>query len=221
MNYPIEHFLPALFPVFFVLLWILATSLLGFKSGWYNLMKKFPDRPDVPLLSLHYQSGNMGEGLGVNMNRILNLSVCPSGLRIGMMRIFGLFSRNIFVPWNEIKVERRKWFFMKAAELRFGEPSFGKLIVLEHVANRLARSALSCWPEKGEFPEETKREVFMFCLKFWALGTGIGTIFFTGASYLATLAHPGARFPIGVTVLSPAVIFFIVNLLRYISRTRG
>ena len=41
------------------------------------------------------------------MQGILKIGVCPSGLRIGIMRAFGPFSRNFFVPWEEIKVERK------------------------------------------------------------------------------------------------------------------
>src|ERR1700682_651245 len=102
-NLIIQDF-PFFFPVFFVLMWLAITIILGFLSGWYSLMKKYPNQEDEPILQLKRQSGSMA--LGVSMSGILNLGVCPSGLRIGMMRIFGIFSREFFVAWEEIMAER-------------------------------------------------------------------------------------------------------------------
>src|SRR5215813_2094390 len=99
-SHQLAYLLPILFVPFFVLLWLGITSLLGLVSGWYRLMAAFPDRNEQPQLKLAWQSGAMGPG--VNMNRVLTLSVCPSGLRLGMMRIFGLFCRDFLVPWEEI-----------------------------------------------------------------------------------------------------------------------
>ena len=90
---------PLYFLIFFPLLWFAVTMLLSFLSGWFGLMERFPDRAENPLLTLTGQSGSLGK---VSMSRILTLSVCPTGLRIGIMRIFGPFSRDFLVPWDEI-----------------------------------------------------------------------------------------------------------------------
>ena len=39
------------FPVFFALLWFGVTLFLEFLSGWYLLMRRFPDRPETPVTS--------------------------------------------------------------------------------------------------------------------------------------------------------------------------
>ena len=67
-------------------------------------MEVYPDQSDEPILRLRGQSGTMG--LGVGMNGVLILSVCPTGLRVGMMRVFGPFCRDFFVPWESIAVVR-------------------------------------------------------------------------------------------------------------------
>jgi len=121
MNNAVKQYFPFFFPLAFVLLWLLVTTLVSYLSGWYFLMDKYPNRKEDELLQLKKQSGFMG--LWVSMHGILTISVCPSGLRIGIMKIYGIFCRDFFVPWEEIKVERKDWFFWQGAELQFGNPS--------------------------------------------------------------------------------------------------
>jgi hypothetical protein len=97
-----EHY----FPIAFAGLWLAITTTLGIFSGWFLLMWKYPDRKEeTALLQLKRQSGSMG--LGVAMQRILSISVCPSGLRVGIMRIFGLFCRDLVIlRWADLLFER-------------------------------------------------------------------------------------------------------------------
>ncbi len=117
-------------------------------------MNKYPDRYEEPLLRAKYQSGSMG--LGVSMSCILSIRVCRSGLRVGIMWLFGPFCRDFFVPWEEIRVRRLNRFLFSLAELEFGDFSFWKLKIMAGLANRLASAAQGRWPEPGQFPKETK-----------------------------------------------------------------
>jgi nitrate/nitrite transporter NarK len=76
--------------LFFVVVWLTVTTVLALLSGWFRLMAAYPDQSIEPILRLRGQSGTMG---GVSMRSVLTLSVCPTGLRVGMMRLFGLFCR--------------------------------------------------------------------------------------------------------------------------------
>src|SRR5262245_63391586 len=87
-----------LFPMFFVLLWLTIAAVIGPTTGWYSLMERYPNRQEENLLQLRRKSGMLGKG---SMRGMLNLAVCPSGLRIGVSKIFGMFIRDFFVPWNE------------------------------------------------------------------------------------------------------------------------
>ena len=107
----------------------------------------------------------------MGMSGILTLSVCPSGLRVGMMRVFGPFCRDFFVPWESIAVVRKTVLFWPTAKLQFGNPMVGRLSISAHVANRLARAAMGRWPETGPFPEETRGDTFRRLLAQWAVGT--------------------------------------------------
>lgn len=135
------------FPLFFAGVWFLATLLIGILSGWFPLMRRYPDRNEAPVLHLRGQSGLMGS-LSARFRGILRLSVCPSGLRVGVFRLFGAFNRDFFVPWEEIAVERKQTFFSGAvAVLRFGAPPVGTLTIRADVADRLAKAAGDDWPE--------------------------------------------------------------------------
>jgi len=198
-------------------LWLAITTTLGIFSGWFLLMWKYPDRKEeTALLQLKRQSGSMG--LGVAMQSILNISVCPSGLRVGIMRIFGPFCRNVLVPWEVITVERKNWWFSRVATLRFGNPVVGRLSIPAHLADRLARAALAQWPEPGPFPRETNQQVLVSVAKEWAGLTILVALFFTVVPRL--MAPKDASLPLSFSVLLPAVAFGIAALFEYFNRTR-
>jgi hypothetical protein len=139
---PIEPYLlvliPVLFLVLFLALWFAVTTLIGAVSGWYALMRRYPDRDEKPVLALSWQSGRMGMA---RLRGVLTLSACPSGLRVGMIRAFGVFARDFFVPWDDIAVSKKTWLFAEVAELSFGKPPVGTLTLLQSTAARLAAAA--------------------------------------------------------------------------------
>lgn len=152
------------------------------------------------------------------MNRILSISVCPSGLRIGMMRMFGVWCRKFFVPWEEIRVDRKNGFFGQSARLQFGFPSRGTLSIPSYIADRLARASLGHWPEPGPFPQETSAQVLVSVGRQWIVVT-----LFAGTVFVAVprIMSPGANFPpISVAFLFPAVVYGIPSAFEYVKRTR-
>jgi len=44
------------FPLLFVAMWLLITTILSLVSGWFWLAAKFPNRPEEPLLRLGWHS---------------------------------------------------------------------------------------------------------------------------------------------------------------------
>jgi hypothetical protein len=138
----IAYLLVFLFPVFFAGLWLAITTLLSVLSGWPALMKAFPDRDEIPVLQLSGQSGAMGPG--VNMRGVLTLSVCPSGLRVGISRFLAPFSHDFLVPWDRMSATRKHALFMQVVQLKFGQT--GNLTISEDLADRLAGAAGGRWP---------------------------------------------------------------------------
>jgi hypothetical protein len=136
----ILYVLPIAIPLFFAAIWIGVTTLIGFMSGWFTLMQQFPDRDEKPLVQLNWQSGFMG-AIGVNFRNVLKIGVCPSGLRIGVLRIFGLFAHDFFVPWHAIKATKKEWWMWQVTELSFGNPQVGRLMVYGYTAGHIAEAA--------------------------------------------------------------------------------
>jgi hypothetical protein len=98
LNDLFARYFPVVLPLFFVALWLAASITLGWVSGWFRLAAAYPDRDEPAMLRLAGQSGTMGSWVG--MHGILRVSVCPSGLRIGMLRLFGPMSRDFLMPWD-------------------------------------------------------------------------------------------------------------------------
>lgn len=200
------------FFIYFALMWLGVTTLLSALSGWFSLMRRFPDRPnETPLLVLKRQSGRMG--MGVSLSRILTLSACPSGLRVGMMRLFGPFCQEFFVPWNEITVLRKKYFWWRYAELSFGYKE-GKLGISANVADNLWRIVPKSWPEAGSPPEpETRRQAFKEVFVQWLTMTVMASAFFMIAPRL--MAPKGAGPPDAAAILFPAIVFGVGCTISY------
>ena len=199
------------FLVFFATMWLGITTLLGHLSGWYCLMRQYPDKAEVPLLALSGQSGSMGSSVGIN--GILRLGVCASGLRVGILRIFGLFSRDFFVPWSEITISRKTSFFRDTAELNFGSPSAGHLAIPAAIANRLAAAARESWPEMGPLPVSCRRATARSFFKIWIIQTVLSSAFFIIVARLAALAN--VRPPVLVAILFPALVFGVVAVFQH------
>jgi len=142
---PFEQVFPFVFPVFFVGLWLLITTILSRVSGWPGLSAAFPDRPDEKLVGFGAASGRMG--LGVNYNNCLVLTACRQGLRVGVWRIFGLFDRPFFVPWEQLTTERKAGVLGQRVTMRFGKPPVGQLEISGRLADKLAAAAGARWPE--------------------------------------------------------------------------
>jgi hypothetical protein len=209
VNNLIEQNYAVFFPLCFASMWLVVTTILAVLSGWFRLMAKFPDQSIAPLLRLRRRSGTMG--LGVGMRGILTLSVCPSGLRVGMMRIFGPFCRDFLVPWEDISVTRKTMFRWPFARLQFGNPVIGTLSIPAHLADQLARAALGRWPEAGPFPEATRTDTSRRLLLFWVIVACVAALFFMLVPL--AFAPSGERLP---TLLAIAVVAIVLGIVAIV-----
>ncbi|WP_304219532.1 hypothetical protein [Phenylobacterium aquaticum] len=203
------------FPIFFAAMWFAIGTVLGAFSGWYGLMKRYPDRDDEALLRLGSQSGLMG-AIPVGMNGILTLTACRSGLRVGIWRMFGPFCRDFFVPWSAIRIERRKSLFWKRAKFWFGGET-DYLTIPGHIADRLAQAVPNDWPEARLPLPESRRDALKAMTLEWLLITMFAGLFFT---LVPRLASGGAapEIPIVITFGFPAVFYGVVCAFRYFIR---
>lgn len=206
---------PYAFPFLFVGMWLLATTMLGFLSGWFNLQQWYADdRSEQPLLKLGARSGSMG--IGVHLNGCLTLRAYPSGLGVGIWRIFGLFQKPLRIPWGEIEAEPSSSFFVPMVKLHLGRPSNGTLKVSARSWARLVNAVPTRdggrrvqMPTAGTV---SRRSVAQGMLVQWLAISGIAGAFIYSASRSNGLEVAA---PIGVYIGLPAIIFGIGQLIRY------
>ena len=207
------------FPFFFVGLWLAVTIILGFISGWYALATRFPDRDEPARLKLNGQSGLMG--WGVSMSGILVLSACPSGLRIGIWKIFGPFSRPFFVPWAEIRAAPRQQFFQKMVRLGFGWPEGGVLSIDARAWARLVEEAGLAKGDPRVLPLETNGQLARSLILQWLIITcGAAAFYYFGSRQMGAKDENGP--PLALCILFPAIVFGIGQIVRFgrLSRNR-
>lgn len=68
--------------LFFPTVFLLLVALISWQSHWFRLIEAFPDQPDQPTLRLRGQSGKIGTNRLIG---VLELDVCLTGLRVGLM----------------------------------------------------------------------------------------------------------------------------------------
>lgn len=124
--------------LFFAGIWLAVTGVVGVTSGWFRLQRAFPDHMEQPVQQLRFQSGAMGGLIPANFGSCLTLDICPTGLRVGVLRLLGPFQRPFFVPWSDIQTRRRRILFRDYCELRFGRPWIGNLILPRRTAATIA-----------------------------------------------------------------------------------
>jgi hypothetical protein len=92
---PLEVLIPLAFPVAFGALWIGVTWLIGWISGWHDLMRRYPDKPGTMLAQFSWRRGYMGRTMA-RFNGVLTLSVRNDGLRVSLLWLFAAFNRPLF-----------------------------------------------------------------------------------------------------------------------------
>ena len=197
-------------PILIVGLLFVTGWAMGAQSGWYGLMRLYPDREEKPIRIFQGQTGWMNGGL--SFNGILTLSVCPSGLRVSVPRVFGPFSQPYFIPWSDIHVYRLTEYFMPAARMEFGQPARGVLSVRVNTANRLARAAGKSWPEPGPFPFESTGHILASVILQWAVLSAMLALLLTLLA-LFTPARPFLPLPLAIGL--PALIMGVIACVQF------
>jgi hypothetical protein len=197
-----------LFPVLFVAMWIAITTMLGFLSGWFKLQQAYPRGDEPPLLTLRFRSGSMG--FGVSMSRMLTLSACRSGLRVGMFRLFGPFERPFLVPWHEIDAEPATSLFVPMVRLRFGRPAIGTLKIYARTWRRLVEAV----PDAvADVPPVSRAGTARGFVSQWLVAS-----LFIG-SFVDVAAHIDRGRPIVPATLCfgvPAIVIALVQAFRFL-----
>jgi hypothetical protein len=206
-------FLYIFFPCF-IAFWLAITAMLGILSGWAKLQRNFPATMDTSLLTLRMRSGRMGR-VGVHMGNILTLSAGSLGLRVGIFRLFGPFSRPFLVPWQQIRADQRTSFFVPSVRLSFGRPEIGTLTIDAQLWRRLAVHS-SVPGMAAQIPAVSLRRSGLGLLVSWVAITAlVATVL-----YLSSHAQGHSGLPIAACIGLPGIFFAIVMAERLLRQIR-
>jgi hypothetical protein len=215
-----DHF-PYFFPFVFAGMWLSISTLLSFLSGWYGLRRRYPDIDERGDRFGSYCAHNSWMGIGVNLRGVLTVESYEKGLRVKFSRFFGPFNKPLFIPWDQIRVERKKGFFQGGAIFTFGIGGTFSRMGLEHdLADQLWRVSGGAWPEKGlppEFPSHARvaGTVILKYLPFILLAMA----FFTFVP-MFVMPNPQNRPPILVAILFPLIAMGIFAMVEWIQKIR-
>ena len=143
----LHYHLLAILPFFFIGAWLLSTTAIWLLSGWSRLQDHFPDRDEVPLERLRFQSAIFGRSFfGANYGSCLRFDVCRGGLRVAVWRVFAPWSRPFFVPWTAIRTEPKRYLGLPHYVIGFyrlvcGDPEVQSLILTNRAARRVAEAS--------------------------------------------------------------------------------
>jgi hypothetical protein len=134
----------AIFPIYFLCLWLLVGATISFVGGWFSLAKVYRTRVPFDGAKWGMQSGQMR--WLANCNSVLTLGVSQQGLYLSSMFLFRFMHPPLLVPWSEIKVRRNKGWFFEYVIFTLGHELAIPLRIREKLAAKLRDSAGNCWP---------------------------------------------------------------------------
>ena len=134
----------AIFPFYFLGLWLLVGSIISFVGGWFSLAKVY--RARVPFNGVKWggQSGQMRRL--TNYHNVLTLGVSQQGLYLASMLLFRFMHPPLLVPWSEIKVRKSKGWFVEYVTFTIGHELAIPLRIRGKLAAKLRESAGNFWP---------------------------------------------------------------------------
>lgn len=101
--------------LFFPVVWLVACGLIASLGGWRTLAESYPAIGEMPGQRFRWRSLSMRRG--THYNGCVNLVASSIGLELRMMWLFRFGHPPLFVPWGEVRVERRRHWMVPVVTL--------------------------------------------------------------------------------------------------------
>ena len=134
----------AIFPLYFVTLWLLVGAIISYVGGWFSLAQLYRIRVPFNGAKWRGQSGQMR--WLANYNNVLTLGASQEGLYLSSMFLFRFMHPPLLIPWGEIKVRKSKGWFFEYVTFTMGHQLAIPLRIRAKTAERLRNEAGNCWP---------------------------------------------------------------------------
>ena len=136
---PESSWMWALFPFFFVAMWLGVTFLLSAMGGWRKLAEHYSTSGGFTGKRFRFRSAQLGGY--VNYGGCLTLGSDSQGLYLAVLPFFRMAHPPLLIPWNDIGArEARSWFF-PAIELEFTKAPAASVRLPRRLAEALFRES--------------------------------------------------------------------------------
>jgi hypothetical protein len=105
---------PYLFIIYFVMMWFAVLLILSYWSGWSELAQNYPYQGQPILKKKHFQWLNMR---GVSYKGCITIGGNEQGLYISVMYLFSFGAPSLFIPWQDISIVKKKYWWFPVLEL--------------------------------------------------------------------------------------------------------
>ncbi len=137
-------FIVAIFPVYFIMLWLGMGAIISYLGGWFSLSKFYRSRVPFSGGKWGMQSGQMRWWM--YYNNVLTIGVNREGLYLAAMFLFRFMHPPLLIPWSEIKARKSKGWFFEYVTFTMGRELAIPLRIHVKVAAKLRDAARDCWP---------------------------------------------------------------------------
>ncbi len=107
--------------------WLFVTWLLNRSAGWPELIRSFPRPTGKALFTLKLPWAVMGKG--VTCKNVITIAAHDAGVTVEQNRLFGLFTRPVLIPWDQLTVGASGGAAPDLVRLRFGELEKAALVL--------------------------------------------------------------------------------------------
>ncbi len=133
-----------LFPAFMVAVWLFATTMTSYLGGWHALSLRYQANGIFGGQKWNYQSGQMRAF--TNYNGCLTVGASPAGLYLRPFALFRFQHPALFIPWHEIRVERKRYLFREMTALYLSSEYSIPLRISNRLAEKIQKAAGDQWP---------------------------------------------------------------------------
>jgi hypothetical protein len=136
----------AIFVLYFIVLWVLVSYLVGLLSGWIALSRRFRDSGAFYSYQWPFQSVRMRTLWG-NYHNCASFGADEAGLYMAVFPPFRIGHAPLLIPWSEIQVlSGNRGFIFKKRKLLLGRQELIPLVVSLSLAEKLKDAAGKAWP---------------------------------------------------------------------------
>jgi len=125
---------PQIFFLFFIFVWLGIAFSLSYISGWRQLAQYYPYQNQTIVNKRQFQWANVR---GISYKGCVTIGGNEQGLYLSILFLFSFGHPSLFIPWSDIKIERKKYWWFPVLELSIVQTPTVKIRFFQSLENFL------------------------------------------------------------------------------------